>query len=75
MFRPTSKNNMLEGIESNIEATEMQIHHLRIEFASFLTNGATGEQRRSTVEKLCTLEDNLQLLQIRRMYVAETTVH
>ena len=75
MVRPTSKNNILEGIESNIEATERQIHHLRIEFASFLTNGATGEQRRLTVEQLCTLEDNLQLLQIRRIYAAEKTVH
>jgi uncharacterized protein involved in exopolysaccharide biosynthesis len=75
MIRSTFNNNLLDGIESNIEATERQIHQLRTEFASFLINGATGEQRRLTVQQLCTLEDNLLLLQIRRMYAAETTVH
>ena len=75
MFRPTSEDNMLDGIESNLEATERQIHNLQTAFASFLMKGATGEQRRLTVEKLCILEETLHLLQIRRMYAAEKTVH
>lgn len=75
MAKSMFSNNLLEGIESNIEATERQIHQLQMEFASFLTNGATGEQRRSTVQQLSTLEENLQLLQIRRMYAVENTVH
>ena len=75
MFRPTSKDNMLDGIESNIETTKRQINQLQTEFASFLRDGATGEQRRLTIEKLCTLEEKLQLLQIRHMYAAERTMH
>jgi hypothetical protein len=75
MTKLTSQNDMLNGIESNIEATEKQIHRLQIEFASFLMNGATGEQRRLTIEKLSVLQDNLQLLKTRRMYALEETVH
>lgn len=75
MFRPTSKDNILDGIESNIETTKRQINQLQTEFASLLKNGAAGEQRRLTIEKLCTLEEKLQLLQIRRMYAAERTMH
>lgn len=74
MTRSTFSNNLLDGIESSIQVTERQIHQLRMKFASFLTRGATGEQRRSTVQQLCTLEDNLHLLQIRRMYAVENTV-
>jgi hypothetical protein len=68
-------NDMLDGIESNIKATERQICRLKIEFSSFLVNGATGEQRRLAVQKLSTLEDTLELLKIRQMYASVTTVH
>ena len=71
----TTQKDMLDGIESNIEATEKEIHRLQIKFASFLIDGATGEQRRLTVEKLSVLQDNLQLLKTRRMYALEETVH
>jgi hypothetical protein len=75
MTRSTFKNRLLDRIESNIQATEKRIHHLRMKFVSFLMNGATGEQRRFTIQQLCTLEDKLHLLQIRRMYASERTVH
>jgi hypothetical protein len=75
MTRSTFKNNLLHRIESNIQTTERQINHLRMKFVSFLMNGATGEQRRLTVQQLCTLEDDLHLLQIRRMYASERTLH
>ena len=74
MTKRTSENDMLDGIKSNIEATERHICRLKIEFSSFLKNGATGEQRRLTVQQLCTLENNLKLIKIRRMYASEATV-
>ena len=71
----TTQSDLLDGIESNIEATEKHIFRLRIEFSSFVMNGASGEQRRLTVQQLSTLEDTLQMLKIRRMYASVTTMH
>jgi len=71
MTKITTQSDMLDGIESDIEVTEQQIHQLQIKFASFLMNGVTGEQRRLTVEKMSVLQDNLELLKTRRMYACE----
>jgi hypothetical protein len=71
----TTQSDLLDGIEANIEATEKHIFRLNIEFSSFVLNGASGEQRRLTVQQLSTLEDTLQMLKIRRMYASVTTMH
>jgi hypothetical protein len=75
MTKQTTQSNMLDGIEANIKATERNICRLKIEFSSFLMNGATGEQRRLAVQQLSTLQDTLELLKIRQMYASVTTVH
>jgi hypothetical protein len=71
----TTQNDLLDGIELNIQITEKHICDLKTEFSSFVMNGATGEQRRLTIQQLSTSEDTLQLLKIRRMYASVTTVH
>jgi hypothetical protein len=71
MTKLTTQKDMLDGIESNIEATGRHIHQLRIHFASCVISGETSE-RRMILQQLHTLEDNLELLKTRRMYALES---
>lgn len=74
MYKRTIQEDMLDGIESNIEATERHIYELHLEFS---TLGITGQrlERQLILQKLQILEDTLQLLKIRRVYALEVTVH
>lgn len=71
MARLTTYEDMLNGIESNIEATENQMYQLHIDFASLMISGQRLE-RRLILQQLHMLEDNLELLKVRRMYALET---
>jgi hypothetical protein len=75
MPKPTSQKDMLEGIESNIDATARHISWLRKELASLRINDGPIEQRRVIRRQLATSQDTLQLLEIRRVYASEMTVH
>jgi len=70
MDKRTTQNSMLEGVESNIEATEKEICRLQVEFSSLLVNGQTLE-RPLILQQLHILQDNLHLLKVRRMYALE----
>jgi len=72
MAKRTTQNDLLDGIESNIDATERQICRLKIEFASLMVQGQTLE-RRLIIQQLDILQDNLKLLKVRRMYALEMT--
>jgi hypothetical protein len=45
MAKQTTKNDLLDEIESNIDATERQIYRLKIEFASLMAHGQTLKRR------------------------------
>lgn len=74
MTKPIAKGNVLDGIEENIKTTEEQIYQLKMQFASLMLKGISGEQRRVIVQQLSILEENLQFLKIRRVYALEKTV-
>jgi hypothetical protein len=75
MMKPKIQEDMLEGIESNIEITERNIGWLKKELASLRINNGPVEQRRVIRQQLSILQDTLQLLKIRRVYASEVTVH
>jgi hypothetical protein len=70
MTRPTTQEAMLAGLESNISTTARQIQQLKMEFAALVLSGQTLE-RRSILQQLAVLEDNLELLKVRRTYALE----
>lgn len=70
MQKPTTQEAMLAGLESNIHRTERQIYQLKIEFAALVLSGQTLE-RRLILQQLNVLEDNLELLKVRRAYAVE----
>jgi hypothetical protein len=70
MAKRTTHDSILDGIESNIEATKGQIYQLKNQFASFVVNGETAE-RRLILQQLHILQDNLDLLRVRRIYALE----
>ncbi len=70
MLKPTTQEAMLAGLESNIYTTERQIYQLKIEFAALVLSGQTLE-RRVILQQLNVLEDNLELLKVRRAYASE----
>lgn len=65
------QEDMLKGIEINIEEMARQITQLKIELASLRINGGSVEQRRVIRKQLTTLQETWQLLQIRRVYALE----
>lgn len=71
MDKRTTQNAILDGVESNIEATEREICRLQVEFSSLLIDGQTLE-RPLVLQQLHILQDNLHLLKVRRMYALET---
>ncbi len=75
MMKPKIQEDMLEGIESNIEITERNIGWLRKELASLRISDGPVEQRKVIRKQLSILQDTLQLLKIRRVYASEVTVH
>ena len=75
MAKRTIHEDLLDGIESNIEATIRHISWLRKELAWLRINDGPPEQRRVIRQQLATLEDTLRLLKIRRVYASEVTVH
>lgn len=70
MTKPTTQEAMLAGLESNIYTTERQIYQLKIEFAALVLSGQTIE-RRLILQQLDVLENNLELLNVRRTYALE----
>ena len=70
MAKPRTQDDVLDGIEFNINATERQIYQLKIAFASLVISGETLE-RRLILQQLKVLQDNLQLLKVRRMFALE----
>jgi hypothetical protein len=74
MYKRTIQEDMLDGIESNIEATERHICRLHLEFS---TLGASGRrlERQLILQQLHVLDETLQLLKIRRVYASEVTLH
>jgi hypothetical protein len=70
MPRPITHVDVLDGIESTIETTETQIYHLKVEFAAHVLSGETLE-RRLILQQLGILQDNLELLKVRRMFALE----
>jgi hypothetical protein len=75
MKKPTTQEDMLEGIEANIAITARHIVWLRRELALLRIHSGPLEQRRVIRQQLVTLEDTLRLLKIRRVYASEVTVH
>nr|WP_217345076.1 hypothetical protein [Noviherbaspirillum sp. L7-7A]MBV0879295.1 hypothetical protein [Noviherbaspirillum sp. L7-7A] len=75
MAKRTIQEDMLDGIESNIEVTARHIRWLKKELASLRINDGPVEQRRVIRQQLTTLEDTLHLLEVRRVYALEVTVH
>jgi hypothetical protein len=45
MAKQTTQNDLLDEIESNIDATERRIYRLKIEFASLMAHGQTLKRR------------------------------
>lgn len=74
MTKPIAKRNVLDGIEEDIKTTEEQIYQLKMQFASFMLKGLSGEQRRVIMQQLSISEENLQFLKIRGVYALERTV-
>lgn len=72
MTKRTPQENLLDGIEANIHATQKQIYQLKINFALLTTNGQASE-RRLMRQQLHILHDNLELLKDRRIYALEST--
>lgn len=70
MYKTAIQKDVLDGIESNIEVTENQIHQLRLEFSTLRISGQRIE-RRLILQQLSILEDNLELLKAHRMYALQ----
>jgi hypothetical protein len=64
--RATHKD-LLGGIKENVESSNRQIYNLQRDLDSLAKNGTT-EKRQSILQKLSTLEENLQLLRERWMH-------
>ena len=69
------QEDMLEGIESNIEAMVRHISWLRTELATLRINDGSVEQRRIIRQQLHSFQETLELLKIRRVYASEVTLH
>ena len=70
MTKRTTQENLLDGIETNIQATQKQIYQLKIDFSLLATSGQTSECR-LIQQQLHILQDNLALLEVRKMYALE----
>ena len=70
MAKRTPQENLLDGIEANIRATESHIYLLQLELTSLLLMGGTLE-RRLLLQQLNILRNNLALLKQRRTYALE----
>lgn len=73
MYKTSIQEEILDGIELNIEVTKNQIYQLHLEFST-LGIGRERIERRLILQKLQVLEETLQLLKIRQVYASEMTL-
>jgi ferritin-like metal-binding protein YciE len=67
MPKRATHNDLLDGIKENVESTNRQIYNLQRDLDSLAKNG-TKKKRQSILQKLSTLDENLQLLRERWMH-------
>ena len=70
MNGPVVQEEIAEKVQANIQATEDEIHQLKIKFASLLLDGASAE-RLAVLQQFGILQAKLKLLKVRRMYSLE----
>lgn len=68
MIKRLDQQTVIEGINTNIEITEKQIYDLQTELDKF-RQGEANINRKTIVQQLSVLKENLQLLKVRRVYI------
>lgn len=70
MDEPVVQEGIVEKVQANIQATEAEIHRLKIKFASLVLDGTSAE-RLAVLQQFGMLQAKLKFLKVRRMYSME----